>query len=455
TVTHNVRTFSDTIRIGGDPNNNNRTFDGVIDEATIFDRALTQDELNRLFQRALGSVPPTIAASPASAEHFVGDTVTLTVSAVGTAPLTYRWEKNVNGTFQPVSNAGNISGANTANLTITGATATDAGEYRAVVSNSLGTVTSDVGVLSLLNAPPAPASGSFGSAVLSNGAYAYWRLNETGDPSSGTLQAFDYAGRRHGVYGVASAVGVPGPTPADGFNVFEDTNTALGLTAGADQSWVTAPALDLTTDSLTIVAWIKPTSLVANSGIVFWRAGQPATGLDLGGAGNLGYHWLDQAATYNWNSGLTPPLDQWSMVAVSVEPTQATAYLINAGGVQSAVNAVTNAPRTFSDTLRIGGDPLDVARTFDGTIDEVAIFNTALTAQQIQALYSGTTVANGAKLTITQNAGQITITWDQPGTLESTTAFNGPATQWTTEATNGNTFTTAASGAMKFYRVVR
>ena len=123
--------------------------------------------------------------------------------------------------------------------------------------------------------------------------------------------------------------------------------------------------------------------------------------------------------------------------------------------MQSAVNAVTNAPRTFNDTLRIGGDPLDVARTFDGTIDEVAIFNAALTAQQIQALYSGTTVANGAKLTITQNAGQITITWDQPGTLESTTAFNGPATQWTTEATNGNTFTTAASGAMKFYRVVR
>ena len=125
------------------------------------------------------------------AEHFVADTVTLTVSAVGTAPLTYRWEKNVNGTFQPVNNAGNISGANTADLTITGATAADVGDYRAVVSNALGTVTSDVGTLTLLDAPPAPANGSFGSSVLSTGAYAYWRLNETGDPSSGTLQAFD------------------------------------------------------------------------------------------------------------------------------------------------------------------------------------------------------------------------------------------------------------------------
>jgi hypothetical protein len=456
TFAHNARTFSDTIRIGGDPNNNNRTFDGVIDEATIFDRALTQDELNRLFQRALGSVPPTIAASPANAEHFTGDTVMLTVSAVGTQPLTYRWEKNVNGTFQPVNNTGNISGANTATLTITGATAADAGEYRAVVSNALGTATSDPGVLTFLEAPAAPGAGTFGGTALASGAYAYWRLNETGDPSAGTLQAFDYApGRHHGVYGIASAVGVPGPRPADGFNVFEDTNTALGLGAGVDQSWVTAPPLGITTDAMTIVAWIKPTTLVANSGIVFWRAGQPATGLDLGGAGNLGYHWLDQAATYNWNSGLTPPLDQWSMVAIVVEPTKATVYLINTSGTQSAVNTVTNAPRAFSDTVRIGGDPLDVARTFDGSIDEVAIFNAALTAEQIQALYSGTTVATGAHLSITQNAGQITITWDQPGTLQSTTAFTGPTTQWTNETTTGNTFTTATSGAMKFYRVVR
>lgn len=457
TFAHNVRTFSDTIRIGGDPNSNNRTFDGTIDEAAIFARALTQDELNRLFQRALGSVAPSIAASPTSAEHFTGDTVTLTVSAVGTSPLAYRWEKNVGGVFQPVSNGGNISGANTATLTITGATAANAGEYRAVVSNALGTATSESGVLTLLEAPAAPGAGTYGSAALGNGAFAYWRLNETGDPSSGTLQAFDYAGRRHGVYGTASAVGVPGPRPADGYNVFEDTNTALGLAAGVDNSWVTAPPLGITTDAMTVLAWIKPTTLVPNSGIAFWRAGQPATGLNLNGAGNLGYHWLDNAATYNWNSGLTPTVDQWSLAAIVVEPTKATAYLIDTTGVKSATNTVTHAARTFSDTLRIGGDPLDVARTFDGSIDEVTIFNKALTAAEVQALYTGTTASGGAKLTITQNAnaGQITITWDQPGTLQSTGALDGAATQWRTETTNGNTFTTTTSERMRFYRVVR
>jgi hypothetical protein len=459
TVAHNVRNFSDNIRIGGDPNSNNRTFDGRIDEATIFDRALTQDELNRLFQRALGSVPPSIAANPVPVERFVGDTISLTVSAVGTQPLTYRWEKRVGDTFQTVNNGGNISGASTATLTITGATAADAGEYRAVVTNSLGTATSEPAAIALLLEPPAPAAGTFGSAVLANDAYSYWRFNEMGDPSSGTLLAFDSAGRRHGTYGVASgngSTGVNGPRPADGFTKFEETNTALGTAVNVADSWATMPVLGLETNAMTIVAWINPTTLVNNAGIVFWRAGQPATGLNLNGTGNLGYHWLDAAATYNWNSGLTPTVGQWQLAAVSVEPTRAVAYLIDANGLRSATNDVTHAVRTFSDTLRIGGDPLGPDRNFDGAIDEVAIFDRALTPQEIQNLYNGvSTPGQLGPLTIAQNNGQITINWSGPGQLQSTTAFNGAATAWTNETTTGNTYTTTASGQMKFYRLVQ
>lgn len=459
TVAHSVRTFSDNIRIGGDPNNNNRTFDGRVDEAAIFDRALTADELNRLFQRALGSVQPTIAASPVSVERFTGDTISLTVSAVGTQPLTYRWEKRVGDVFQTVSNGGNISGADTATLTITGATAAEAGEYRAIVSNALGTATSEPATIALLPEPPAPAAGTFGSAVLGADAFAYWRFNEMGDPGSGALLAFDHAGRRHGTYGAASGngfTGVNGPRPADGFTKFEDTNTALGTTTGVADSWATMPVLGLQTNAMTIVAWINPTTLVANSGIVFWRAGQPATGLNLQGAGNLGYHWLDAAATYNWNSGLTPTLGQWQLAAISVEPTRAVAYLIDANGLRSATNNVTHAVRTFSDTLRIGGDPLGTDRVFDGAIDEVAIFDRALSAQQIQNLYNGVIIPDETgSLSISQGNGQITITWTGAGQLQSTTALNGAATVWTTETTTGNSFTTAASGQMKFYRLVQ
>jgi hypothetical protein len=106
--------------------------------------------------------------------------------------------------------------------------------------------------------------------------------------------------------------------------------------------------------------------------------------------------------------------------------------------------------------LRIGGDPNAVDRTFDGRIDEVAMFNEALTMEQLQGLYNGQVVGTAAELTITQAAsGQITITWDQPGTLQSTTEFKGAGTVWNDEVTTGNTFTTTPSGTMKFYRVTR
>jgi hypothetical protein len=313
-----------------------------------------------------------------------------------------------------------------------------------------------------LNAvPPVPAAGSFGAAVLDSDAYAYWRLNETASADSGVLRAYDYSGGgRHATYGAASLNGfngIAGPRPADGINVFEPTNFALGTTANTADSWATTPPLGVTTDTLTIVAWIKPTTYVTNAGIVFARLGGAATGLGFGGAANLGYHWNDVAATYSWNSNLRAPLDQWSLVAIAVEPSMARAYLINTSGSQSATNVTAHATRAFTDQMRIGNDPNNVDRTFDGAIDEVAIFTRALSGAEIQGLFNGTASASPAKLTVSVANGQITVTWDQPGTLQSTTALaeNPALTSWSNESTTGNTFTTPTSGTAKFFRVIQ
>jgi YD repeat-containing protein len=138
-----------------------------------------------------------------------------------------------------------------------------------------------------------------------------------------------------------------------------------------------------------------------------------------------------------------------------VEPDKATAYLIDSTGTKSATNAVTHAARAFTDNIRIGGDPNNANRTFDGRIDEVAIFDHALTAAQLESLYTGEAVVEGPTLNIARNGEQLTITWDGPGTLQSTTALQGSTTQWTTETTTGSTFTTTATGTAKFFRVVR
>ncbi len=90
---------------------------------------------------------PSITMQPTSQAVMAGADVTFTVAATGTAPLTYQWQKNTV----------NITGATSASLMLTSVTAGDAGSYRAVVSNTAGTATSDAATLTVNPAPVAPA----------------------------------------------------------------------------------------------------------------------------------------------------------------------------------------------------------------------------------------------------------------------------------------------------------
>jgi hypothetical protein len=83
--------------------------------------------------------PPGITAQPASLAVSQGQTASFSVTATGTAPLTYFW---FNGAT-PMTNGPNPT------LTIPNAQATDAGTYFVIVSNSVGTVTSSNATLTV------------------------------------------------------------------------------------------------------------------------------------------------------------------------------------------------------------------------------------------------------------------------------------------------------------------
>jgi len=95
--------------------------------------------------------PPQITASPSS-QTVQGGTpaVKLIVAATGEA-LSYQWLVRAagGGNYQPVTNAGNISGATAATLSVMKSSAADAGDYVVIVANAAGVVTS---------APPATLS---------------------------------------------------------------------------------------------------------------------------------------------------------------------------------------------------------------------------------------------------------------------------------------------------------
>jgi hypothetical protein len=84
-------------------------------------------------------VPPSITIQPQSQTNVVGTAATLTAAATGTAPLSYQWQFN---------NA-NIPGATTTSLTLSNVQIGDSGNYTVVATNSAGSSTSAVAVLTV------------------------------------------------------------------------------------------------------------------------------------------------------------------------------------------------------------------------------------------------------------------------------------------------------------------
>src|SRR6267142_848649 len=93
------------------------------------------------------AVAPTITTAPANQTVTAGQTASFTVVAGGTAPLSYQWQKN----------GANIAGATSASYTTAVTTTADSGStFRAVVTNTAGTVTSAAATLTVNAAPVAP-----------------------------------------------------------------------------------------------------------------------------------------------------------------------------------------------------------------------------------------------------------------------------------------------------------
>src|SRR5262249_3169809 len=80
---------------------------------------------------------PTTTSQPPSQSINQGQAATFSVAASGTTPLSYQWQKLINGTWT------NISGATSPTFTISSAQAANAGQYWVVVSNSAGQAVSN------------------------------------------------------------------------------------------------------------------------------------------------------------------------------------------------------------------------------------------------------------------------------------------------------------------------
>lgn len=417
---------------------------------------------------------PGAGSSMANVYAFANGSISFSAAFGGTQPITYQWQDDLGSGYTGILNATNKT------LTLTNLQLTESGNYRLMAHNNVGDTPSTPAPLTVLADPAAPdASQAYAYAVFTNNPYAYWRFSETISPLAGnSMQAYDYSGHNfNATYGNAVYNQQAGPsvssTPAS--PGFESTNTAITLINNTANAWLDVPSLNLNTNTVTITAWIKPSGAIGTYwGLLMWRGTNgDAAGLSFGGNLNagvaeLGYNWNSNSATaYNFHSGLYAPLEQWSFVAMTITPTNTSLYLYYTDGysvtnLSKVVQSVTNHNEAFAGgTLRIGTDNY-AGRNFNGSIDEMSVFNHALSESQLQNLFlTGAGISGVAPYIVSDTAGSPTNAVDIfPGQAPLVLTANGagappPGYQWQsgtggvfTNINDGGSFSGATSGTL-------
>lgn len=167
-------------------------------------------------------------------------------------------------------------------------------------------------------------------------------------------------------------------------NAFAQGN-ALGLDGNNDfADCGNHSSLDITGTSITLEAWVYSTSFTTNvwQGNVVNKSGNGDFGymLRVGNNGQVNFNIGNGA----WNEINSPTgtvaLNTWHHIAGTYDGTTMRLYV---DGVEVATGPLTGNIGFASNNLLFGDDPQFTGRYFPGRIDEVRIWNTTRTAQEI------------------------------------------------------------------------
>lgn len=141
---------------------------------------------------------------------------------------------------------------------------------------------------------------------------------------------------------------------------------------------------NLTTNTLTITAWMKPEGVqdafagIVSNGVWCAHCNDKTLGIIWNyWAGHLYYRWPNSTSSWAGRSSLAPVSDEWSYVALVMSPDSVMMYLNDERWVQY----IEHEPANIS-FLNIGKG--HYSKYFNGLIDEVAIWKRSLTDREIK-----------------------------------------------------------------------
>ena len=337
-----------------------RYFHGLIDEISIYNRALSSAEV--LSIRNSGAAgkctpPPMVVSEPQSAVTAAGGTVSFAASVAGVSPLSYQWFFKGNA----LTDGGSVAGSHAPSLAIGPAMFSNAGGYTLVASNYFGSVTSTVAHLTVTNTscatPPSglvawwPANGDASdviggiNGVLKNGA---------GYTSGEAGQAFSFGGNHEGVV-LGSAA-------------------ALQLQDFTLEAWIRRASADQVTSD--------PTSYAG--GAALFAFGSQGYAFGFNNNGTLGLSKIDVNGVSS-----TAAVTDTNLHYVAVTKSGSSVVFFVDGAASPAVSYNEQFVFTTPAAIGVRADTVDGNNnaSFLGSIDELAVYNRALTAQEVQTIY--------------------------------------------------------------------
>ena len=289
---------------------------------------------------------PGISNQPVSMTVTPGTNVTFSVMATGSGTLQYQWE------FDET----NIPSATNSQYAIDNVQVTDAGGYSVLVSNSLGSVLSATAFLSVLG----PLTNAPGSVVAPAGMVDWW-------PAEGN--AIDIFGTANG-----TPQGDLGYVPGESGLAFQFDGTSAIITTGAAD--IPVP--------WTVCMWVNRQNTPQTSAGLLEDGtyslkleqyiGTHKVGLSVLGVGD-----------YLFSPAYTVPAGVWTHLTF-VGTSSGTTLYVNGVSEGSLANSIP-LPRYYIGAAYISSSSKYVDFML-GSLDEIMTFNKALTAPQINAIYS-------------------------------------------------------------------
>ncbi len=138
----------------------------------------------RVYERPIASAAPTITTQPISQTVAAGQNASFTIGAGGIPFPTYQWQVSSNGgtSWTDLTSAAPYSGATSVNLTVASVSASLNGtQYSAVVTNSLGTATTNAATLTVNVVPSVTAHPA--NLTVTAGGTATFTAGASGTPT--------------------------------------------------------------------------------------------------------------------------------------------------------------------------------------------------------------------------------------------------------------------------------